>query len=124
MACDAAVVPMLLNGRSQPLDVGRSRRSVPGPLRRALLARDRGCAFPGCDRNARWAAAHHIRHWAYFGPTELDNLVLVCAYHHGELHKPDSWTVFIDTDGLPTFIPPTHIDPLQRPQRNRYHPRQ
>jgi hypothetical protein len=44
-----------------------------------------------------------MRHWSRGGPTALHNLVLVCAYHHGELHKPDSWTVFLDTDGLPTL---------------------
>ena len=124
MACDAGVVPLVLNGRGQPLDVGRSRRTVPGPLRRAVVARDRGCSFPGCDRSPRWTDAHHLRHWSYGGPTALDNLALVCGFHHGELHKPDSWTAFIDTDGLPTFIPPAHVDPLQRPRRNRYHRRQ
>jgi hypothetical protein len=54
----------------------------------------------------------------------LNNLILVCIFHHAEIHKPDSWTVFLATDGLPTFIPPPHVDPLQRPRRNRYHPRQ
>jgi len=124
MACDASIVPLVLNGRGQPLDVGRSRRTVPGPMRRAVVARDRGCSFPACDRDARWADAHHVIPWSYGGPTALDNLLLVCRYHHGELHEPNSWTVFIDTDGLPTYIPPTHVDPLQRPRRNEYHRRQ
>jgi len=124
MACDAALIPMILNGHGAPLDVGHSRRTVPGPLRRALVARDRACSFPGCDRSPRWTDAHHLVHWSHGGPTALDNLVLVCGYHHGELHKPDSWTAFIDTDGLPAFVPPTHIDPLQRPRRNKYHRRQ
>jgi hypothetical protein len=115
---------MILNSRGVPLDVRCTRRLVTGPMRRALLMRDRGCAFPGCDRDAKWADAHHMIHWSHGGPTALHNLVLVCAYHHGELHKPDSWTVFLDTDGLPTFIPPACVDPLQRPQRNKYHRRQ
>ena len=124
MACDAGVVPLVLNGRGQPLDVGRSRRTVPGPMRRAVVARDRGCCFPGCDRDARWADVHHVTHWSHGGPTAIDNLILLCSYHHAEVHRPDSWTVFMATDGLPTFIPPAHVDPLQRPRRNRYHRRQ
>jgi hypothetical protein len=124
MACDAGLVPMVLNGHGVPLDVGRSRRLVTGPLRRALVARDRGCCFPGCDRGARWAEAHHVRHWSHGGPTSAENTLLICTYHHGELHKPDSWTVFIAPDGLPTFIPPTHVDPLQRRRRNKFHRRQ
>jgi hypothetical protein len=52
-----------------------------------------------------------MRHWSHGGPTAVHNLVLVCAYHHGELHKPDNWTVSLDTDDLPTFIPPAHVDP-------------
>jgi len=77
-----------------------------------------------CDRDARWCDSHHLRHWGHYGPTALDNLVLVCAYHHGELHKTDGWTAYMDTDGLPTFVPPAHVDPLQLPRRNRYHRRQ
>jgi hypothetical protein len=73
--------------------------------------------------DARWTDAHHAVHWAYGGPTSLDNVLLACAYHHSELHKPDGWTVFIAPDGLPTFIP-KRVDPLQRPQRNRFHRRQ
>ena len=58
MASIAGRIPMTLNGKGQPLDIGRRTRVVPAPMRRALLIRDRGCAFPGCDRDARWA---HIR---------------------------------------------------------------
>jgi hypothetical protein len=124
MACDAGLIPMVLNGHGVPLDVGRTRRLVTGPLRRALVARDRGCSFPGCDRDARWADAHHAVHWSHGGPTSLENTLLVCGFHHDELHRPDGWTVFIARDGRPTFIPPAHIDPLQRPRRNDYHRRQ
>jgi hypothetical protein len=49
-ACDAKIIPVVLGGRSEPLDVGRAMRTVPLSIRRALVARDRGCAFPGCDR--------------------------------------------------------------------------
>jgi hypothetical protein len=124
MACDAGILPIMFGGASQPLDVGRCRRTVSGSMRKALVARDRMCAFPGCDRPARWCAAHHMIHWSAGGPTSVDNAVLLCTYHHGEVHKPDGWTVFLAADGLPAFVPPTYVDPLQRPRRNRYHPRQ
>jgi hypothetical protein len=71
LACDAAVLPAVLGGAGQVLDVGRSRRLFTGPLRRALVLRDRGCAFPGCDRPPSWCEAHHLRHWAHGGPTSL-----------------------------------------------------
>jgi len=61
-ACDAKIIPVLLGGESEPLDVGRAMRTVPLSLRRALIARDRGCAFPGCDRPPALCQAHHRRH--------------------------------------------------------------
>jgi hypothetical protein len=124
LACYADLIPVVLNTFSVPLDLGRAHRLVSGPLRTALEARDRGCCFPGCDRPSRWTQAHHVVHWSLGGPTCLDNLLLLCAFHHGEVHKPDGWTVFMAPDGLPTFLPPKHIDPLRRPQRNQYHRRQ
>ncbi|MEH1164504.1 DUF222 domain-containing protein [Micromonospora sp. CPCC 205539] len=59
LACDAAILPAVLGGGGQVLDVGRQRRLITGPLRRALVLRDGGCAFAGCDRPPRWCAAHH-----------------------------------------------------------------
>ncbi len=64
MACDARVVPVVLDGRSEPLDVGRACRTVSPAQRRALTIRDRGCVFPGCDRPPGWCDGHHIVHWA------------------------------------------------------------
>jgi hypothetical protein len=124
MACGARICPIVFDGAGQPLDLGRSRRLVTGSLRTALTARDRGCAFPSCDRDARWAEGHHVIHWSLGGPTCLDNLVLLCGHHHAEIHKADGWKVFIAPDGFPIFIPPPHVDPDQEPRRNRYHRRQ
>jgi hypothetical protein len=59
---------------------------VPAALRRALVVRDRSCAFPGCDRSPSWCDAHHIRHWADGGETALENLVLLCRRHHRIVH--------------------------------------
>ncbi|MBM0235209.1 DUF222 domain-containing protein [Micromonospora sp. STR1_7] len=122
LACDATILPAVLGGAGQPLDVGRQRRLVNGPLRRALVLRDRGCAFPGCDRPPRWCDAHHIRHWADGGATSLDNAVLLCGHHHRHIHHND-WTVRLAPDGHPEFIPPAWLDPDQLPRRNQYHRR-
>ncbi|OXM68643.1 HNH endonuclease signature motif containing protein [Amycolatopsis vastitatis] len=80
-ACDCMIIPAVLGTHSEPLDVGRLRRLVPRAIRHALYLRDRGCAFPGCHRPPRHCQGHHIRHWADGGPTELGNLVLMCAHH-------------------------------------------
>ncbi len=121
MACDAGILPVVLGGSGQILDLGRQRRLFTGPLRRALMLRDGGCAFPGCDRPARWCDGHHIRHWADGGTTCLDNAVLLCGYHHRVIHH-DEWTVRISpADGLPEFLPPILLDPSQRPRRNTCH---
>jgi hypothetical protein len=111
LSCDALILPAIVDGAGQVLDLGRFRRLFTGPLRRALVLRDKQCAFPACDRPARWCEGHHLVHWSHGGPTSLDNAVLLCRHHHREIHKPDGWTVFIAPDGLPTFIPPA----LDRP---------
>ncbi|TNH30791.1 DUF222 domain-containing protein [Micromonospora orduensis] len=122
LACDAAILPAVLGGTGQVLDVGRQRRLVTGPLRRALVLRDRGCAFPGCDRPPRWCDAHHIRHWADGGRTSLDNAVLLCPHHHRHVHRGE-WTVRLGGDGHPEFVPPAWLDPDRLPRRNQYHRR-
>ena len=124
LACDARILPIVLGGEGQVLDVGRSRRLAHGALRRALIARDRGCAFPDCDRPPRWCDAHHLRPWSDGGPTSLDNLVLLCRHHHRILHDSAwGWSVRLADDRLPEFVPPPWTDPNQRPRRNLYHPR-
>jgi hypothetical protein len=67
LACDAGVVPIVMNGAGQPLDVGRSTPVVPDGLRRAVTARDRGCAHPGCDRLPSWCEIHHLKWWEHGG---------------------------------------------------------
>jgi hypothetical protein len=122
LACDAAILPAVLGGASQPLDLGRTRRLVTGPLRRALVLRDRGCAFPGCDRPPGWCEAHHIRHWAAGGPTALGNGVLLCGAHHRLIERGD-WEIRLAADGRPDFHPPPWVDPARRPRRNHLHNR-
>jgi len=123
LACDAHLIPAVLGSPSQILDLGQSRRLITGPLRRALVLRDHGCAFPGCDRPARWCHAHHITPWTHGGPTTLDNAVLLCGHHHRTIHHT-GWTVRLAPDKHPEFIPPTYLDPHQHPRRNTYHHRQ
>ena len=115
LACDAAVVPIVMNGAGQPLDVGRTTRTIPDGLRRAVAARDRGCAHPGCDRPPSWCEIHHVVPWEQGGPTSLENLVMVCRAHHRQHHATD-WIIRI-RDGLPEFIPPVWIDAQRRPRR-------
>ncbi|MEV0456944.1 HNH endonuclease signature motif containing protein [Catellatospora methionotrophica] len=120
IACDAQVIPAVLGGDGQLLDLGRTRRLITGALRRALVLRDHGCAFPGCDRPPRWCQGHHLRHWADGGPTSLDNAVLLCGHHHRVVHHED-WQVRLGHDRRPEFIPPGYVDATRRPCRNTYH---
>jgi hypothetical protein len=110
MACDAGIIPVLLGSRSQVLDIGRRSKTVPAAIRRALILRDKGCAFPGCDRPDSWADAHHVRHWSHGGETALSNLVLLCEHHHTTIHHR-GWRVRLDPDGLPKFTPPHWLQP-------------
>ena len=85
LGCDAEVVS-IVERDGLPIDVGRARRIVPTPLRRALRERDRGCRYPGCPVPVRWTHAHHIEFWTDAGRTELANLVCLCSFHHRRLH--------------------------------------
>ncbi len=103
LACDASVSRVVMSGRSEPLDVGRTTRVISPALRRVLAVRDGGCAFPTCDRPVGWCDAHHIRHWADGGETKPSNLVLLCRRHHAMTH--DGFRIEI-VEGLPTFRRP------------------
>lgn len=110
LACDAEIIPMILGGPGGPADAGRVRRTVPLRLRRLLIARDRHCRWPGCNQPPSRCAAHHVHHWTHGGPTDLDNLVLLCHRHHHHLHQhghkmipqPDgTWTTTRQTEPEP-----------------------
>ncbi|UOX89876.1 HNH endonuclease [Amycolatopsis sp. FBCC-B4732] len=119
-ACDCKLIPSVLGATSEPLDLGRARRLISPGLRRALFLRDRGCAFPGCHRPPRHCQGHHIRHWADGGPTDLANLVLLCAHHHRLMHR-SGWQVRLAADGHPEFLPPVFLDKHRKPRRNNIH---
>lgn len=122
IACDCMLGAVLLDENGAPLDVTPLKRLVTAAQRTALIARDKGCAFPGCDCVPAWTDAHHIKHWAKGGPTVMDNLVLLCRIHHTLMHRKPGftgqWEIRIGTDHLPWFIPPPGIDPDQKPRRS------
>lgn len=123
LACDATIVPVVLAGRSQPLDIGRATRLIPVALRRALIVRDQGCTMPSCDRPPSWCDAHHVVSWADGGDTALHNLVLLCEHHHRTVHH-DGWTITF-VDHQPHYIPPRWIDPMRKPRlHHRYKTRE
>ncbi len=115
-ACDAKIIPMVLRGDSEPLDVGRAMRTVPTAVRRALVVRDRGCSYPGCGRPPSHCAAHHVRHWVDGGDTSVENCCLLCEYHHRVVHNT-GWNITIHPDRA-EFTPPAILDPDRRPLRN------
>ena len=104
LLCDCSVSRVVTGPRGEVLDVGRSRRTVPPPMRRALVVRDDGCRFPGCNRPSGWCDAHHVVHWSAGGATALDNLVLLCDRHHHVVHEP-GWTVKFDGEELRLLRP-------------------
>jgi hypothetical protein len=85
LSCDGSLFELHKHD-GETLSLGRKRRTVSPPLRRALVARDRGCRFPGCE-STRFVDAHHLRHWIHGGETNLDNLVLLCSRHHRLVHE-------------------------------------
>src|SRR5436190_1460382 len=78
---------------SADLDYGRQTREWAPDLYNAIVLRDQGCRYPGCDRPATWCDVHHIQEWdAHHGPTSIDNGVMLCRHHHRRLHHHDSTT--------------------------------
>jgi hypothetical protein len=101
-----ARLPSILGGApSRPLDVGRATRVVTPAQRQALAVRDGGCVFPGCSRPLAWCEGHHVWHWLDGGPTDLDNLALVCRAHHRAVHE-GGWRLIRGPDGRFTATPP------------------
>jgi len=98
IGCDANVHRVITDGRGSILDYGRSTRTIPPAVYTSLVLRDWGCRFPGCDRPAEWCEGHHVWHWEDGGPTNLDNLVLLCSKHHHVIHLPD-WRLELNPHG-------------------------
>ncbi|MDZ7917285.1 MAG: DUF222 domain-containing protein [Rhodococcus sp. (in: high G+C Gram-positive bacteria)] len=115
LACDCVLTAIVMDEHGSPINLARTARTVTAKQRKALIARDHTCAFPGCGKPASWTEAHHIWHWADGGPTDMNNLVLLCGFHHRLMHHSD-WEVFIGTDNHPWFVPPATVDPYRQPR--------
>ena len=103
LGCDAALVTIIEHD-GKPLSVGRRTRVIPPALRRALQSRDHGCRFPG-PTHSHHLHAHHIKHWAHGGPTEIDNLLQLCSHHHRLVHEA-GYHIKARGGGEPQFYTP------------------
>jgi hypothetical protein len=107
LACDNPLLSAVVDKHGKVLALGRTRRLVSKALRRALMIRDTMCCYPGCHQT-RHLKAHHVMPWILGGATDLDNLILVCQWHHTAVHEGgvaitrngDGW-VFCKPDGQP-----------------------
>jgi hypothetical protein len=106
LACDATITRIVLGSDSMVIDVGRAKRTISGPARKALHVRDGGCTWPGCERPASWTSGHHLVHWVHGGTNEPPNLTLLCRRHHWMVHEGD-WQIVRGDDGRMLTIPPT-----------------
>ena len=115
MACDCGLVAVHHDGEA--LNIGRRARTIPPAIRRALMLRDHGCGFPGCT-HTWFLHAHHIEHWLHGGSTSLDNLVMLCTFHHHLVHE-GGWTITAVADGAFVFHSPAGKPLAPEPPRER-----
>jgi hypothetical protein len=103
MACDGRI-EWVVEGADGKVGIGRAQRTPPGWLVRRVRRRDGGCRFPGCGRT-RWTDTHHIVHWGKGGPTDSENLITLCGYHHRFVHRR-GWRIEGNPDHDVTFRRP------------------
>jgi hypothetical protein len=113
--CDCRLQLVVHDEGGEVAAIGSLSRSVRRWLLRRLRDRDKGCVFPGCSRR-RFLQAHHVRHWVRGGPTQEDNLCLLCGYHHHLMHE-GGWNMTFDGISPPVFLRPTGevFDPAPEP---------
>jgi hypothetical protein len=116
LADEAHLAVMLTDGHGAVLAQHRAKRIATRAQTLALIARDRGCSFPDCDKPPEWTQRHHVRAWADGGTTDFDNLTLLCGPHHRNFDAA-GWRCVM-RDRLPYWIPPPWIDPEQKPRQN------
>lgn len=98
LACDAAIIPAVLGGDSELLDLGRSSRTWSAAQRRAAALRDQGCVFPGCRASLQHCRLHHLTFWAHGGRSDLANSAYLCLFHHWLVHHT-GWRIWRNHDG-------------------------
>jgi len=121
--CDCKIHVILRDANGTPQTFGDTTYSVPRSLFRQVAARDGGCRFPGCNRPVRWTDAHHIKYWEHGGPTDYDNLLLLCRRHHTYVHSqlldltllPGATAHFTWTDGRERTSHPRGAPPTRPP---------
>lgn len=121
LACNAELLPVVLGGDSQAIDVGSRKRLFTAEQRKVLYARDRGCTFPGCTSGVDRCEAHHVQEYSRGGPTTLENAAMVCRHHHHLVHET-GWTITV-RNGVPFWSPPPEESSSNQLMRNAYfHP--
>ena len=125
LACDAGIHRLITGPGSSILDFGHENRLVSDNLFLALVARDQHCRWPGCTIRATWCDAHHIVHRADHGPTNDENLVLLCHRHH-QLSHQRGWKIDRHRQRTPGANPDGSIEtsrpPGHRPARSAGNP--
>lgn len=119
MRCDVGITPVTLTGKRQVLSIGTAKRQAPDPIRRAIQARDRGCAVPGCHTPASLCEIHHYRYWSQGGVTSTDNGLLLCSHHHAAVHVQALKITRVH--GEFRFVLHPLIDPTQQPRKNYFY---
>lgn len=121
MACNGGIIPVVMGGDSQPLDLGRRKRFFSRAQKLAIAPRDRGCANPGCSMPVHRTEVHHITPFSEGGMTDVSDGLLLCIRCHTALHA-GHFSIVIH-QGIPHVVLPKSRDPLQRPLRNWvFHP--
>lgn len=119
LLADARIIPMVLGGKGELLDIGRSQRKHPSYMRLGIAVRDRGCLVPGCTMDPERCNIHHIKFWSEGGVTAVCWSAMLCDVHHHDVHA--GLIKVIPDDGVPKVILPSFMDPTQTPVRNTYH---
>jgi hypothetical protein len=104
LSCDGRVEVVAEDGAGSIVGIGRARRTIPSWMSRTLSRRDQGCRFPGCHHR-RWVHGHHIQFWSDGGPTDLDNLITLCPFHHRMVHE-QGWGIGGNPNGQVRWIRP------------------
>jgi Domain of unknown function (DUF222) len=123
LACDSSVSRLITGPASEPLDIGRTSRSIPTAMARQLIVEDQHCRWPGCQSPTWSCEGHHVVWWAgpFRGETKLTNLALLCWYHHHLVHKDLGWHLHLqaETRQLSVTYQGRHVGATNPPGRQR-----